>query len=272
MRQNHVPTESCGRKLNRRSQRAPDGTESAEKKERKSCKEDATEQRRGYFPIFANLCDLLFSFWAQSQGIKYSKCFSKDLWIAIVLLIKITRMVVMDESSLVIQSQQGDSGAFEQLIQQNQRMIHSLCYRMTGSLDDADDLAQETFIRAYQQIASFHGDSRFSSWIYKIAINQCLNFRKSRERQDRLQKEWAEEGRGPSGEEDKRSESVQFALMKLKPKQRAAVVLTAYEGLSHAEAAKVLRCSEATISWRVFAARGKLKRLLKEVGYQGETK
>jgi len=121
-------------------------------------------------------------------------------------------------------------------------------------------------------MASFRGDSRFSSWVYRIAMNQCLNFRKRRQQQERLQRQWAEEGSGAeTSREDRRSDFVQAALMKLNPKQRAALVLTTYDGLNHAEAAKVLGCSETTISWRVFAARTKLKRLLKEFAKQEKT-
>ena len=97
-------------------------------------------------------------------------------------------------------------------------------------------------------------------------MNQCLNWQKSRLRQQRLQKQWSEqaaaiEQSGAAVQE--LSEAVQSALLRLDPKQRAAVVLTVYDGLNHAEAAKVLGCSETTVSWRLFAARTKIKRLLK---------
>ena len=95
----------------------------------------------------------------------------------------------MDERALVIQSQNGDQEAFETLVQQNQRMIHSLCYRMTGSLEDGDDLAQQTFIQAYQHLQAFRTESRFSSWVYRIALNQCLNWQKGRVHLQKLQKE-----------------------------------------------------------------------------------
>ena len=142
-------------------------------------------------------------------------------------------------------------------------MIHSLCYRMTGSLADADDLAQETFIHAFQQLGGFRAEARFSSWLYRIAMNQCLNWQKRAQRRDRLHREWSEQDQQPSGADAAQSQQIQEALMKLPPKQRAAVILTTWDGLNHAEAAAALGCSETTVSWRVFAARGKLKRLLK---------
>jgi len=170
------------------------------------------------------------------------------------------------DAELVLQCQNGDLAAFEALIRNHQHMVHSLTFRMTGSLADAEDLAQETFIRAYGQIGSFRGASRFSTWLYRIAVNTCLNWRQSEARRFQLQANCAEEvaarradGENPPGGQ---SNEVQAALLKLPAKQRAAIVLTIYDGLSHAEAAQVLHCSETTVSWRVFAAKRKLKRLL----------
>ena len=169
-----------------------------------------------------------------------------------------------DDRRRIVESQNGDHGAFEALIRDHQRMIQSLCYRMSGSLADAEDLAQETFIHAYQHLDGFRAEARFSSWLYRIAVNQCLNWQKRRQRLDQLHKEWSEQAREPSGADTGRFQQIQEALLKLPPKQRAAVILTAYDGLTHAEAAAALGCSETTVSWRLFAARGKLKRLLKD--------
>ncbi len=139
---------------------------------------------------------------------------------------------------------------------------------MTGSLADAEDLAQETFLRAYGQIGTFRGTAKFSTWLYRIAVNTCLNWRQSEARRCQLQANCAEEffAQHLNGEsapaENQSSQQVQSALLKLPAKQRAAIVLTIYDGLNHAEAAQVLGCSETTVSWRVFAARRKLKRWL----------
>ena len=137
---------------------------------------------------------------------------------------------------------------------------------MTGSLADAEDLAQETFIRAYEQIGGFRGASKFSTWLYRIAVNTCLNWRQSEARRFQLAAHAAGEisarpadGGNLPGDQ---ANAVQAALLKLPAKQRAAIVLTIYDGLNHAEAARVLGCSETTVSWRVFAAKRKLKRFL----------
>jgi RNA polymerase sigma-70 factor (ECF subfamily) len=141
-------------------------------------------------------------------------------------------------------------------------MIYSLAYRMTGSQTDAEDLAQEVFIQAYGHLATFRGESRFSSWLYRMAINQCLNWQKRTRRRDQVHKEWSKQESSIENKNESISTTVTEALIKLNSKQRAVVVLTIYDGLSHAEAAKALGCSETTISWRLFMARAKLKRLL----------
>ena len=178
-------------------------------------------------------------------------------------------MVAQDDTIRIAQCQNGDQEAFDAIIRQHQRMIHSLCYRMTGSLTDAEDVAQETFIHAYRHLGSFRAEARFSSWLYRIAVNQCLNWQERRRRREQLHQDWNKQLAEPSSDDSGRAGQVQAALLKLPPKQRAAVVLTTCEGLTHAEAAQALGCSEATVSWRLFAARRKLKRLLKHVQSPG---
>ena len=174
------------------------------------------------------------------------------------------------EFEWVRRSREGDTQAFGELVLRHQRMIHALTYRMTGSLADSADLAQEAFIRAFQRLDDFRGEAKFSSWLYQIAMHTCLNWRKSHVRREQMHRDWAEQGRVvevaaiPSEATDEHSKHVQDALMKLPAKQRAAMVLTVYEDMNHAEAARVLGCSEATISWRIFSARRKLKRWLSQ--------
>jgi RNA polymerase sigma-70 factor (ECF subfamily) len=181
-----------------------------------------------------------------------------------------------EEKAWVLQSRNGDPAAFESLIRTHQRMIHSLTFRMTGSMADAEDLAQEAFIRAYRQLDSYRGTAKFSSWLYQIAVNACLNWRQRETRREQIHARWAESndasrsGPEPGAGDDTLSREVQAALMKLPVKQRATIVLTVYDGHNHAEAAQILGCSETTVSWRVFAARRKLKRLLSAKGGRDE--
>jgi RNA polymerase sigma-70 factor (ECF subfamily) len=173
------------------------------------------------------------------------------------------RMVTDDEGILIARSRNGDWDAFAELVRNHQRMIHSLAYRMSGSMADADDLAQETFIRAFRSLDSYRGTAKFSSWLYRIALNLCLRWRKLERRRGAADLEWMAEGAGDRAS-DGRSERVQEALDRLPPKQRAAVILTLFDGMTHAEAAALLGCPEATVSWRVFSARRQLARHLKD--------
>jgi RNA polymerase sigma-70 factor (ECF subfamily) len=177
-----------------------------------------------------------------------------------------------DESKLIDQSLSGDPEAYAALVNQHQKMIRAMTFRMTGSPDDAEELAQDTFLRAYRQLGSFGGGSKFSTWLCKIAINLSLDWRRRESRRDDIHSKWAADvvsgNSSDDGFPDELSRRVQDALNKLPAKQRAAIVLTIYENQSHAEAAKTLDCTEATISWRVFAARQKLKRLLKDLPHE----
>lgn len=170
-----------------------------------------------------------------------------------------------EERAWIRRSQAGDAQAYAALVERYQRMIHALTYRMTGSLTEAEDLAQETFVRAWRQLEQFRGDAAFSSWLYRIALNLGLNWRKRRERRQRLHEEWAQDptrGVGSGEAPADVSARVQSALMRLPDKQRAAILLTVYENRNHAEAARILGCSETTVSWRVFMARKKLRQWL----------
>ncbi len=174
------------------------------------------------------------------------------------------------DDDLVLQCQQGSASAFETLVREHQQMVHALTFRMTGSTADAEDLAQETFLHAFDQIGSFNGQAKFSTWLYSIAVHASLNWRRDEARRFRAYEKCAEELSAASTvqrfnastTDGDMAQKAQAALMKLPAKQRAAIVLTVYDGMSHAEAAKMLRCSETTVSWRIFAAKRKLKRLL----------
>jgi RNA polymerase sigma-70 factor (ECF subfamily) len=130
---------------------------------------------------------------------------------------------------------------------------------------ESEDLAQETFIQAFQQLETFRHEAKFSSWLYRIAVNLCLNWKKRDLRRQKAYEQWS--GDKPSHtnsteNEQRNSQKVQEVMLKLDAKQRAAIILTFYDGLNHSEAARALGCSETTVSWRIFAARRKLKKWL----------
>ncbi len=170
-----------------------------------------------------------------------------------------------DEEQVWIQeSRNGHPEAFEKLVGRYQHMIHALTYRMTGLMEEAEDLTQETFIQAYRHLETFQQESRFSSWLYRISLNLCLNWQKRKMRRERAHREYAEISLNEGAGNYQLAQHVQEALLRLKPKQRAAVILTLFDGLSHAEAARALDCAETTVSWRVFSARRKLRRALEK--------
>jgi RNA polymerase sigma-70 factor (ECF subfamily) len=187
-------------------------------------------------------------------------------------MIKMARMAEPDELNWIQNSLAGDTEAFAALVTQHQKMVHAMAFRMTGSLADAEDLTQETFLRAFRQLGSFRAESKFSTWLCQIAMNLSLNWRARENRRGEIHSQWAKdaicENNVRGGFPDELSSRVQTALDKLPAKQRAAIVLTIYEGRNHAETAKILNCTEATISWRVFAARQKLKKLLKGISHE----
>jgi len=175
-----------------------------------------------------------------------------------------------DESKLIEASLSGDPEAYAALVRQYQKMIRAVTFRMTGSADDAEELAQDAFLRAYLQLGSFNGRSKFSTWLCKIAINLSLDWRRRESRRGEIHSKWAAETAGNPGNgfPDELSRRVQAALDRLPPKQRAAIVLTIYENQSHDEAAKTLGCATTAVAWRVFAARNKLKRMLKDLPHE----
>jgi RNA polymerase sigma-70 factor (ECF subfamily) len=182
------------------------------------------------------------------------------------------RMAQPDELNWIQNSLAGDTEAYAALVKEHQKMVHAMAFRMTGSMADAEDLTQETFLRAFRQLDSFRAESKLSTWLCQIAVNLGLNWRARESRRGDVHTKWAadaiSENDSRGGFPDEFSRRVQIALDKLPAKQRAAIVLTVYENQTHAEAAKSLNCTEATISWRVFAARQKLKRLLKGISHE----
>jgi len=173
-----------------------------------------------------------------------------------------------DELKWIRASLTGDADAYGELVRRYQKMIHAVAYRMTGSMEDAEDVSQESFLRAYAALGTFRSEAKFSTWLCRIAVNTCLTWRTRESKRESIHKKWSDDVFDAGGPEthataDDSSARVQAALNRLPAKQRAAIVLTVYEGMNHAEAARVSGCTEATISWRVFAARNKLKRWLK---------
>lgn len=160
----------------------------------------------------------------------------------------------------------GETAAFEVLLRQHQQDIYRLTYRMTRNAEDAKDLAQETFVQAYRALGSFRGQSRFSTWLYRIAMNLCLNHLKSTAREDpaEVDDRQADARVNSLGLllTDERDRAVAHAIEELPPQQKATLTLRVHQGLSHKEIAQVLECSEGTAKANYFHAVRALQRRL----------
>ena len=146
-----------------------------------------------------------------------------------------------------------------------QRDVYRLCYRYVNNHEDANDVAQEVFLRAYRAIGRFRGDSAFSTWLYRIAVNTCLNFRAARRPAAGELPETLPDprpGAQTNVEEDERSRRVREAVSRLPEKQRATVILKVYHDLTHEEVAGILGATVGTVKANLFHALGNLKKSL----------
>ena len=170
-----------------------------------------------------------------------------------------------DDQGDVEACQRGEREAFDRLVTRYQRDVYRLCYRYVNNHHDANDMAQEVFLKAYRAIARFRGDSSLSTWLYRIAVNTCLNFRSSRRPEAlELSEHLPDSSTGAMDrlEQDETSERVRDAVKRLPEKQRATLILKIYHDLTHEEVAAVLGASVGTVKANLFHALGNLKKLL----------
>ncbi len=189
--------------------------------------------------------------------------------------------ITCTDEELVARSARGDADSFNQLITRWERPIYALAYRVIGREEDARDVCQETFLRAFRGIAAFKGQAKFSSWLYRIALNLCRDWIR-RERRTPIVA--APEGvdlveltseRGPiESVEDLVSRRdisrlVARAMQALSEEQRTAVVLKEYQGLTFQEIADLQGCPLSTVKTRLYQGLTLLRRELEEAGIRG---
>jgi RNA polymerase sigma-70 factor (ECF subfamily) len=143
--------------------------------------------------------------------------------------------------------------------------VYRLCFRFVNNHEDASDLAQEAFVKAYRALHRFRGDSAFSTWLYRIAVNTCLNFRAARKPMADELPEALPDGRARADEtmaSEERARLVRAAIARLPDKQRATLILKTYHDLTHEEVAGVLGSTVGTVKANLFYALGNLKKIL----------
>lgn len=169
------------------------------------------------------------------------------------------------EKELVTAAKQGDRNAFGELVRLHYQGTVNVVYRMCGDLSQAEEAAQEAFIRAWQQIHSYQPKFAFRSWVYRIAINAAIDqFRKERPAED-IEAVSVQDGRDSPEEKvekDERAERVQRAVLSLPEAARAVIVLREYEDLSYAEIAAALNIPVGTVMSRLNYARSLLRKKL----------
>lgn len=181
------------------------------------------------------------------------------------------------ENNLVRQAQQGDARAFEALVKRYQRNVVALACRHGIDQSEALDVAQEVFIRAYRFLPSFRGDSRFYTWLYRIAVNVAKQYQLSGKRRTRHQEvtldeaelaemaTWLRELNNPETQllAEEIYRAVRTALDALSEELRTVLSLREFEGLSYSDIAKVMHCPVGTVRSRIFRARENMNATLK---------
>ncbi len=188
--------------------------------------------------------------------------------------IRITSLVMeLTDASLVQRVIDGDLNAYNGLVVRYQRQVYNLAYRMLSNAEDAGDIVQETFIRAYGALASFRQNASFLTWLYKIASNLCIDLLRSRRSKGTLSLDFElEEGREPAADRSYSPENtvvrgavgqiVNKAVMNLPEKYRVVVVMRHLQGMSVDEIADQLALPSGTVKTHLFRAREMLRERL----------
>lgn len=181
-------------------------------------------------------------------------------------------MTIQEENDAVRRVLKGDANAFGPLVEAYQKNVYNLALRMTGSPEDALDMAQEAFIKAYNSLSAFRGDSKFSVWLYRIVSNVCLDFLRARKNKNTVSLnlpspdggetvlEIPDERTLPEAELERAltRDAVRRGLERLPEDQREILILREIQGLSYDEIAAVLGLEAGTVKSRIFRARKKL--------------
>ena len=179
-----------------------------------------------------------------------------------------------EEMELVKRAQQGDLPAYDELVRRYQERVYATVYHMTSNHEDANDLAQEAFIKAFQALKTFKGGSSFYTWVYRIAVNKTINFLKQRKNKTQMSLDDLDFNAEHNPDlvaliSDKTprrdinlaelQEKLNEAMQKLSEPHRLVVTLHDVQGMSHEEIAKIMGCNIGTVRSRLFYARQQMQ-------------
>jgi RNA polymerase sigma-70 factor (ECF subfamily) len=181
------------------------------------------------------------------------------------------QLTELDERALVEACLDGHPGAFDLIVQRHKRAIYQLCYRFVGNHEDASDLSQDVFLRAFRGLRNFRGQSSLSTWLHRIAVNVSLNRVSAKTPLGKAEpieeRQFVDEGYESAPERllrDERAARLRRAIAQLPRKQRLAIVLRAFHDLSHQEIADMLGSSAGAVKANFFHGIANLKRILGE--------
>lgn len=183
-------------------------------------------------------------------------------------------MSIIKEIDLIKKAAKGDPDAFESLMIQYQTPVYNLCFRIVGNPEDAADMTQETFLKAWRSLENFHMDSSLSTWLYRLANNCCLDLLRSKKRkptisivredEDGEELSFDPEDPSPQPEEllirKEENQILQEALQTLDEQQRAILTLRVVNDMSYEDISRVLQIKEGTVKSRLARARENLRK------------
>ncbi len=184
-----------------------------------------------------------------------------------------------NEKTLIDKCRKGDIHAFEELISSYEKKIFNIVYRIVGDYNDAEDISQEIFIKVFRSINNFKERSSFYTWLYRIAVNECMDILKKKKKtaaysidtpiqteDDQIPREIKDYGESPEEKVERKElrNYIESALNSVTYEHRTMIVLRDIQGLSYEEIAEIVKCPAGTVKSRINRARKALKELLSD--------
>jgi RNA polymerase sigma-70 factor (ECF subfamily) len=179
-------------------------------------------------------------------------------------------VVMVDDSKLAVRAVRGDRSAFEEIVERYEKTVYNVAYRMLRDEEDAADITQMVFIKIHRKLDSYDPSRKFFSWLYRIAVNECLNYLKKRKHEVVADGDYAVSRQSPWDDvaRNERSELLEGALMDLKPEHRVVIILKYFLEFSYREISDIAGIPEKTVKSRLFTARQQLRDALMGLGYR----